>query len=115
MARLELGQQDLAGALKDFQAAAALAPTNGEPFAYSGWIIRLQGYPDQALQLIDKAIEVDPSYPDAHFFRGFILLQDQKNPKAAIPEFQQYLVAAPDSALADQVRSLLAQAVKAAK
>ena len=40
---------------------------------------------------------VDPSYPDAHFFRGFILLRDKKDPKAAIPEFQQYLVAAPDS------------------
>jgi cytochrome c-type biogenesis protein CcmH len=115
VARFELGQQDLAGALQDFQTAAALAPTNGEPFAYSGWIIRLQGYPEQALQVLDKAVEVDPSYPDAHFFRGFILLRDRKDPKAAIPEFQQYLVAAPDSALADQVRSLLAEAVKAAK
>ena len=115
VARFELGQRDLGGALKDFQTAASLAPTNAEPFAYSGWIIRLQGYPDQALQVLDKAIEVDPSYPDAHFFRGFVLLRDRKDPKAAIPEFQQYLVAAPDSALADQVRSLLAEAVKAAK
>jgi tetratricopeptide (TPR) repeat protein len=115
LARFRLGQRNLAGALDDFRAAAALAPTNAEPFAYSGWIIRLQGFPDEGLQLLDKAVQVDPAYPDAHFFRGFMLLRDQKNPKAAIPEFQQYLVAAPDSPLADQVRSLLAESVKAAK
>ena len=92
VARFRLGQHDLAGALEDYRAAAALAPTNAEPYAYSGWIIRLQGYPDQAMELLDKAVTVDPSYPDAHFFRGFILLRDQKNPEAAIPEFQQYLV-----------------------
>ena len=62
-----------------------------------------------------KAVTVDPSYPDAHFFRGYVLLKDMKQPKQAIPEFQQYLVAAPDSPLADQVRSLLAEAVKAGK
>ncbi|MGZ7018976.1 MAG: tetratricopeptide repeat protein, partial [Acidimicrobiia bacterium] len=88
---------------------------NAEPYAYSGWIIRLQGFPDEALQLLDKAVTVDPSYPDAHFFRGYVLLEDKKNPKGAIPEFQQYLVIASDSPLADQVRSLLAQAVESSK
>jgi cytochrome c-type biogenesis protein CcmH len=115
LARFRLGQRDLPGALEDFRAAATLAPTNAEPFAYSGWIIRLQGFPDESLQLLDKAVTVDPSYPDGHFFRGFVLLRDRSDPKAAIPEFQQYLVLAPDSPLADQVRALLDEAVKAAK
>jgi tetratricopeptide (TPR) repeat protein len=115
LARFRLGRRDAAGALEAFRAAATLAPTDPEPFAYSGWIIRLQGYPDQALQLLDKALSVDPDYPDAHFFRGFILLRDQKAPERAIPDFQQYLVAAPDSPLADQVRALLAEAVESAK
>jgi cytochrome c-type biogenesis protein CcmH/NrfG len=112
LARFRLGRRDAAGALEAFQAAATLAPTNPEPFAYSGWIIRLQGYPDEAMQLLDKALAVDPDYPDAHFFRGFILLRDKEEPERAIPDFQQYLVAAPDSPLADQVRSLLAEAVE---
>jgi tetratricopeptide (TPR) repeat protein len=110
-----MGQRDLAGALEDFRVAASLSPTNAEPFAYSGWIIRLQGFPEESLTLLDKAVTVDPSYPDAHFFRGYVLLKDRNDPKAAIPEFQQYLVLAPDSPLADQVRDLLAEAVKAAK
>jgi len=115
LARFRLGQQDLVGALTAYQAAAALAPTDPEPFAYSGWIIRLQGDPDQALQLLDKAVQVDGTYPDAHFFRGFVLLRDKKDPNAAIPDFQQYLVESPDSPLADQVRSLLAEAVESGK
>jgi len=52
-------------------------------------------------------------YPDARFFRGVILLRDKSQPDAAIGEFQRYLVAAPDSPLAPQVRQLLAQAVEA--
>ncbi len=115
LARFLLGRRDLGGALESFQAAAGLDPSNPEPFAYSGWIIRLQGYPDQALQVLDKAVSVDSSYPDAHFFRGFTLLRDKKLPERAIPDFQQYLVAAPDSPLADQVRTLLAEAVEAGK
>ncbi len=115
LARFLLGRRDLRGALESFQAAAGLDPTNPEPFAYSGWIIRLQGFPDQALQILDKAVSVNSAYPDAHFFRGFVLLRDKKDPERAIPDFQQYLVAAPDSPLADQVRALLAEAVEAGK
>ena len=115
LARFRLGRQDLAGALDAFRAAAGLDPANPEPFAYSGWILRLQGFPDQGLQLLDKAVSVDEQYPDAHFFRGFVLLRDKKNPKAAVPDFQQYLVAAPDSPLADQVRTLLAEAIESGK
>jgi cytochrome c-type biogenesis protein CcmH/NrfG len=113
LAQALMGTQDGAGALRQFQAAARLDPTNPEPYAYSGWLIRLQGFPDQGLTLIDKAIELGPDYPDARFFRGVILFRDKAQPDAAIPEFQRYLVAAPDSPLAPQVRQLLAQAVEA--
>jgi cytochrome c-type biogenesis protein CcmH/NrfG len=111
LARFRLGAGNGAGALDEFQAAARLDPSNPEPFAYSGWIIRLQGYPDQGLTLIDKAIALDAAYPDARFFRGFILLRDQHRPAAAVPDLQQYLVVQPDSPLAAQVRTLLAEAV----
>ena len=108
-----MGSQDGGGALTQFREAARLDPTNPQPFAYSGWLVRLQGFPDQGLTLIDKAIQLNPDYPDARFFRGIILFRDKKQPDAAIPEFQRYLVAAPDSPLAPQVRQLLAQAVEA--
>ena len=113
LARILMGRRDDAGALEQFQQAARIDPTNPEPFAYSGWLIRLQGFPDQGLILVDKALEVSPEYPDARFFKGLILFRDLQNPDAAIAEFQQYLVASPDSPLAGQVRNLLAEAVEA--
>ena len=93
----------------------ALDPTNAEPFAYSGWIIRLQGFPDQALQLLDKAVAVDPPIPTPTSSAASSCSGTRRSPSAAIPDFQQYLVAAPDSPLADQVRTLLAEAVEAGK
>jgi cytochrome c-type biogenesis protein CcmH/NrfG len=113
LAQAYLASQNGAAALAQYQEAAKLDPANPEPFAYSGWLIRLQGFPDQGLTLIDKAITISPDYPDARFFKGVILFRDKSQPDAAIAEFQRYLVAAPDSPLAPQVRQLLAQAVEA--
>ena len=112
LAQAYLGSQNGRAALAQYEEAAKLDPTNPEPFAYSGWLIRLQGLPDQGLTLIDKAISIRPDYPDARFFKGVILFRDKSQPDAAIAEFQRYLVAAPDSPLAPQVRQLLAQAVE---
>ena len=115
LARGLMGARDLPDALTEFGAAARLDPTNAEPFAYSGWLIRLQGFPDQALTVLDKAIAVNPEYPDARAFKGIILLRDKHDPEGAIAQFQRYLVRAPDSPLANQVRVLLAQAVEAGR
>ena len=115
LARGLMGARDLPDALTEFGASARLDPTNAEPFAYSGWLIRLQGFPDQALTLLDKAIAVNPQYPDARAFKGIILLRDKRDPEGAIAQFQRYLVRAPDSPLANQVRALLAQAVEAGR
>ncbi len=118
-ARLALARAIVAdnpnGALEQFQAAARLDPANPEPFAYSGWILRLQGFPEEALVLFDRAIEVDDRYPDVRFFKGITLLRDRNDPDGAIAQFQRYLVGSPQSPLADQVRALLAEAVGAAK
>ncbi len=100
-------------ALKEFRVGAKLDPRNPEPYAYSGWLIRLQGFPDEGLTLIDKAISLRDDYADARFFKGIILLRDKSDPEGAVAQFQRYLVAAPGSPLAAQVRTLLAEAVKA--
>jgi cytochrome c-type biogenesis protein CcmH/NrfG len=105
-----LMSSDPAGALDQFREAARLDPRNAEPYAYSGWLIRLQGFPDQGLTVVDKAISVDAAYPDAHFFRGIILLRDKSDSEAAAAEFRKYLELAPNSPLVAEVRQLLDQA-----
>lgn len=115
LARFLMGRREYAGSLKEFDRTTQLDPANAEALAYGGWIVRLAGLTDQGLARVDKAVAANPEYPDAHFFRGIILLRDKSDPEGAIPEFQRYLVAVPDSPLATQVRQLLAEAVEAAK
>ena len=55
-------------------------------------------------------MQSDPTYPDAHFFRGMVQLRGKNNPKAAVPDFERYLALVPSGALNDQVKQLLAQA-----
>ena len=113
LARAYLAEQKYAKALEQFVALTKLSPNDPEPFAYSGWIARLAGLPDEGLPRIEQAIAIDASYPDARFFKGIIMLRDKNDPAAAIPEFQLYLVAAPDGPQSPAVRQLLAQAVAA--
>ncbi len=59
---------------------------------------------------------MDRRYPDAHFFRGFILLRDKKDPEAAIPGVPA-VPCAPRRTRRSPTRcaTLLAEAVKAAQ
>ena len=113
LARAYLSQQRYADGLKEFDAVVRLAPNDTEAHAYGGWILRLAGLPDDGLARIERALAIDYSYPDAHFFKGIIYLRDKSNPSAAIPEFQLYLAAVPDGGQSAAVRQLLAQAVAA--
>ena len=113
LARAYLSQQRYADGLKEFDEVVKLAPNDTEAHAYGGWILRLAGLPDDGLVRIERALEIDSSYPDAHFFKGIIYLRDKSNPTAAIPEFQLYLAAVPDGGQSAAVRQLLAQAVAA--
>lgn len=88
---------DTLGALRDFDAALQLDPSNTEALTYSGWMVRnvaRQTDGDQAKELvasaltrIDRAIEIDPRYPDARAFRGIIRLRDLNDPKGAVEDF----------------------------
>jgi tetratricopeptide (TPR) repeat protein len=124
LARFRLSQQDYPDALKEFDAAAKIAPNDAESRAYAGWILFLvsqsaSGQQQQELRSasrarLDAAVQANAQYPDAHFFRGMVLFRGFDDPTAAVPELQQYLVLAPDGALAEQVRQVLADAVKQA-
>jgi len=72
-------------ALREYDATLKLEPSNAEALAYRGWLLKRAGLADLALESLDKAIAVDPRYPDAHFFRGMLFYQDRHDPAAAPP------------------------------
>lgn len=111
-ARYLLGAGEEVDALREFDAVARLDPSNAEARAYGGWIVFLAGLVDEALVRIDSAIAADPTYADAHFFKGAVLYRGRGDARAAVPELQLYLAADPTGPLADEVRSLLVSAIE---
>lgn len=118
-ARALLADGEPVAALGEFDAVALLDPGNAEALAYGGWIVFLavrsaKEDPGEllegAMRRLDAAVKADPAYPDAHFFRGMVLLEGKGEPTAAVPELEAYLQAAPTSPLAPQVQGVLDEA-----
>lgn len=57
---------------------------------------------------LDRAVELDPEYADARFFRAIILANEYGDFAGAQNDLQRYLLAAPNGPFADQARQLLA-------
>lgn len=96
-------------ALEEFDAAARLDPADAESRAYGGWIVFLAGLPDEALRRLDAAVAARPDYPDAHFFRGMVLLRGRNDPAGAAVELRRYLTLTPAGApMRADVEQLLA-------
>jgi tetratricopeptide (TPR) repeat protein len=114
-------------AIQEYLVAAKFDPTQAEPLAYTGWLTALFAREetnattkrqlfDAATSSLDKAIAVDPTYPDSYVFKGLLLTQIQNKQCEGAAAFQQFLVVAPqDHPLRPQVLSALADAVKTGK
>jgi Tfp pilus assembly protein PilF len=60
---------------------------------------------------LDQAVTIDPSYPDAHFFRGIVLYQDRSDPAGAVTEFRLFLSNNPPQEMVPQVEDVLKRAM----
>ncbi len=113
---------NLPGALQQYAAILKVQPMNAIAMAQEGRVLYLtaESSPTQAAYLdgiarsdLDQAIELDPQYPDAHFFRAIVLAYEYQDYAGAQDDLQHYLVLAPSGQFADQVRALLAQVTDA--
>lgn len=85
-------------ALKLYDEIIRAEPENVQALANRGWVVRIVGKQandavliDKGLEYIDRALAVDPKYPDALFFKGEILFRDKNDPAAAIPLFETFI------------------------
>jgi cytochrome c-type biogenesis protein CcmH/NrfG len=114
-------------AVQEYIVAAKLDPTQAEPLAYTGWLTALfarsetnsstkKSLLDAASTSLDRAISVDPTYPDAYVFKGLLLTQIENQQCNGAVAFEQFLATAPDDhPMRPQVLDALTQAVKAGK
>ena len=78
-------------AVKLYDQVLAEDPQHPVALAQRGWLVSRAGLVDEGLVSIDKAIASDPTYAEAHFFRGMILLQSKDDPVGAAAAFQAVL------------------------
>lgn len=117
---------DFTGALQQYAAVLAIDPENAESEAQSGRILYITAQaaaktaPDRAAELVNQslarlnhAIELDPGYANARYFRAIVLANEFGAFSAAQSDLQRYLVMAPNGGFATDVRNLLAQVTTA--
>jgi tetratricopeptide (TPR) repeat protein len=108
--RLE-SQGKAAEALKLYDELLKDDPRNVQALAYRGWLLKRAGLPDMAMESLDKAVAIDPRFPDAHFFRGMVLYQDRKDPAAAVVEFRLFMSNNPPQEMVPLVEDVLRRAM----
>ena len=109
-AQVLASQGKILDAIKLYDRVLKEDPANPVALAQRGWLVSRAGLIDEGLASINKAIAAEPSYPDAHFFKAMILWRDQKQPAAAVVEFQAVLDNNPPPDLAATVTALKIQA-----
>lgn len=119
-ARALVGEGKAAEAIKLYDEVIAADPRNAEALAYRGWLVRLVGRStgdvallERGLEFVTRAVEADPQYADAHFFRGMMLYQDKNDPAAAVPEFRAFLGLNPPQDMVPLVEGVLKDALAA--
>jgi len=87
-------------------------PENPVALAERGWILSRvdPNLVDSGLASIDRAIVIDPRYPEAHFFRGMILWRAKDEPAMAVESFQRAIDAKPPASVVASIESVKAQA-----
>jgi cytochrome c-type biogenesis protein CcmI len=118
-ARLDLAERYLqAGrirpAIDQYLAALQIDPRNTEARATLGFVVYRAGRATEGLRIVNQALATDPSYPEALFYKGLILLRGLDRPRPAAEAFDAYLRAAPFGARRPEARTLLTEAERAA-
>lgn len=118
--RTEVSKDEDVAAAKEFATVLALEPKQPEALAYDGWVLRLAGVSghkpalvSQGRALVAEAVALDPSYPDAHVFLGFMYFQDVHSDAEAVVQFKDFLADKPLAALVTRTAPVMAQAFKA--
>ncbi len=109
-ARASLFEGRYGEAIAAYQAVLKRDPKNIDAMTHLGLIVALGGHVDQALETIDRALAIDPSYPPALLYRGQILLESKKDTQGAITSWEKFVAVVPPGEERDRVVKLLDQA-----
>ncbi len=123
LARFLEADNDLSGALEQYDAVIAADPSNADAYAQSGRLLYLTAgkapaadaalLVTRATERLDRAVELDPDSADARFFRAIVRANEYSDFLGAQSDLQRYLLAEPNGTFAGQARQLLADVTEA--
>ena len=114
-ARTYESKGDVLDAVKAYQKVLSADPKQVDALTEEGWLLVETGQPgllQHGLELLATAEAADPSFSDAHLYRGLGLLSE-RDYSDAVPELEWYLSHDPDPQVSAQVRDAVAQAESA--
>ncbi|MGH2556449.1 MAG: tetratricopeptide repeat protein [Actinomycetota bacterium] len=114
LADLYMESGNTSAAAAQYLMALQIDPRNAEAQAKLGFLLYQGGKADEGLRAVNGALAVDPSYPEALYFKGVILLRALSRPAEAAAAFRSYLDAAPFGSRRAEVERLLEEADGAA-
>lgn len=99
-------------AVKVYDSLLADDPQNPVALAQRGWLLSQvdASLVDSGLESIERAIAIEPTYPDAYFFKGTILLRAKDEPQLASETYQRGIDAKPPPQLLSVLQQLKAEA-----
>jgi tetratricopeptide (TPR) repeat protein len=113
-----LGFQDPAQAIDLYGRVLALDPDQVEALTYRSWLLALvsggasaevqQLALDQAVADLQRAVEIDPTYPDARCFLGIVTFRYLADPEAALVELRACQAANPPAEVRGLVDGVIA-------
>lgn len=107
---------EISEAIAVYQSVLDENPEDVEALTYFGWMLRNVGnaQDDEQLQasgvnLIERALEVDPDFAEGWLFRGIIFLRDEDDPERAVDALRLALAGDPIPEIEAAARELLAE------
>jgi cytochrome c-type biogenesis protein CcmH/NrfG len=109
-ARASLFEGRYGEAIAAYQAVLKRDPKNVDAMTHLGLIVALGGHVDQALETLDRALAIDPSYPPALLYKGQILFESKRDTQGAIRSWERFVAVSPPGEDRDRVVKLIGEA-----
>jgi tetratricopeptide (TPR) repeat protein len=107
---------DAQGAIAVYQEILDETPDDVPALTYFGWTLRNVGVQQEderltesGVRLIERALELDPTFAEAWFFRGIIYLRDEDDPDKAVDALRLALGNDPIPQIEGAARELLSE------
>jgi tetratricopeptide (TPR) repeat protein len=112
-ARASLAEGRYGEAIAAYQAVLKRDPKNVDAMTHLALIVAIGGGPehvDRALEAVDKALALDPSYLPALLYRGQVLYEIKKDTGGAIRSWEKYVAVSPPGEDRDRVAKMIEEA-----